>query len=152
MKIPVKKLDEESVRHDYPIADRVPGWFFRMTEQSNCVWCVEGTDLWGRKVGDVGSDENRVLASCIAMATKINKQLGAPSDGIPPVGLGATRNELRRLLGEPTDMSLPRRRQRQPAIWKYGDVEYHFGKDGRIWLIYREDAAGNPQVLGKLTQ
>lgn len=75
---------------------------------------------------------------------------GGPSER--PVGLGATRDELRRLLGEPTDTSLPRRRQRPPAIWRYGDVEYHFGKDGRVCLIYREDAEGNPQVLGELTR
>jgi len=73
----VKKLDEEAVRRDYPIADCVPGWFFRMTEQSMCVWRVEGTDLWGRKVGDVGTDENSVLENCVAMATEINKQLAA---------------------------------------------------------------------------
>ncbi len=77
MKMRVQKLDEEAVRRDYPIADRVPGWYFRMIEQSPCAWCVEGTDLWGRKVGDTGSDEHRVLASCIGMATEINKRLAA---------------------------------------------------------------------------
>jgi hypothetical protein len=67
-----------------------------------------------------------------------------------PVGLGATRDELRRLLGEPTDTSLPTRSQRQPMIWKDGDIEYHFGDDGRVWLIYTEDAEGHPDVLGRL--
>jgi hypothetical protein len=66
------------------------------------------------------------------------------------VGLGATREELQRLLGEPTDTSVPSRSQRQPVIWKYGDIEYHFGNDGRVWLVYTEDALGNPQVLGQL--
>jgi hypothetical protein len=67
----------------------------------------------------------------------------------PPVGLGATREELRLLLGEPNDRSITTRRQRQPMIWKYGDIEYHFGDDGRVWLVYTEDAEGNPQVLGR---
>jgi hypothetical protein len=67
-----------------------------------------------------------------------------------PVGLGATRDELRRLLGEPTDTSVPTRSHRQPAIWTYGDIEYHFGDDGRVWLIYTEDADHNPRVLGRL--
>jgi hypothetical protein len=35
-------------------------------------------------------------------------------------------------------------------IWKYGDIEYHFGGDERVWLVYSEDASGNPQVLGQL--
>jgi len=67
-----------------------------------------------------------------------------------PVGLGATREELRRLLGEPTDTSVPTHSQHQPMIWKYGDIEYHFGDDGRVWLVYTEDAEGNPLVLGRL--
>ena len=62
-------------------------------------------------------------------------------------GFGATRDELRRLLGEPDDVSVPSRRQREPMTWKYGEVEYHFGPDGRVWLIYAEDAEGNPRVL-----
>lgn len=67
-----------------------------------------------------------------------------------PVGLGATHEELRQLLGEPTDTSASTRTQRQPMIWKYGDIEYHFGDDGRVWLVYTEDAQRNPHVLGQL--
>lgn len=66
-----------------------------------------------------------------------------------PAGLGATRDELRRLLGEPTDTNTLSRRQRQSSIWKYGDVEYHFGSDDRVCLVYMEDAEGNPHVLAK---
>jgi hypothetical protein len=62
-------------------------------------------------------------------------------------GFGATRDELRRLFGEPDDFSVPSRRQREPMIWKYGAVEYHFGPDGRVWLIYTEEADGSPKVL-----
>ena len=36
----------------------------------------------------------------------------------PPAGLGATRDELRRLLGEPTDAGVSNRSQRQPIIWR----------------------------------
>ena len=70
----------------------------------------------------------------------------------PPVGLGATRDEVRRLLGAPTDTSVQTRSQRQPMIWRYGEIEYHFGPDGRVWLVYTEDANGNPWVLGRLTE
>jgi hypothetical protein len=72
--------------------------------------------------------------------------------GEPPVGLGATREELRRLLGEPTDTSVRSRSQRRPAIWKYGEIEYHFGPDDRVWLVYAEDADHNPRVLGRLPE
>ena len=54
-------------------------------------------------------------------------------------GLGATHDELRRLLGDPTDTSVPSRSQLQSMIWKYGEVEYHFGPDGRVWLVYTEN-------------
>ena len=33
-----------------------------------------------------------------------------------------------------------------------GEVEYHFRPDGRVWLVYTEDAHGNPQVLGRLPE
>ena len=46
------------------------------------------------------------------------------------VGFGATRYELRRLLGEPDDVSVPTRTRQTPMVWKYGEVEYHFGPDG----------------------
>jgi hypothetical protein len=64
-----------------------------------------------------------------------------------PVGFGATRDELRGLLGEPGDRGGTSRKQTMPTIWKYGEIEYHFGPDGRVWLIYTEDADGNPRVL-----
>jgi hypothetical protein len=64
------------------------------------------------------------------------------------IGLGATREELRRLLGEPTDTSVPSRREREASIWKYGEIEYHFDDDGRVFLIYAEDESHNPRTLG----
>ena len=67
-----------------------------------------------------------------------------------PVGLGATRDELRQLLGEPTDSSVPSRREREPGIWKYREIEYHFDNDGRVFLIYTEDEDRNPRVLGEI--
>jgi hypothetical protein len=70
----------------------------------------------------------------------------------PAVGLGATREELRRLLGEPTDTMIPTRNRRQSMIWKYGEIEYHFGDDGRVWIVYSEEAHGNPQELGRLQE
>lgn len=74
MKVVVRKLDEETVRLDYPIAGRVPGWFFSIKEQSNNVYRVEGTDLWGRTVSEIGTNPDRLLDSCAATAAEINRQ------------------------------------------------------------------------------
>jgi hypothetical protein len=73
----VAKRDASDVQRDYPIADSLPGWFFRIREVSNGAWIVEGTDLWGRQVSDSGSDEQTLLNSCIAAAERINAQLKA---------------------------------------------------------------------------
>ncbi len=75
MKIPVTKLDESSVLKTHPIADLVPGWFFRCEEQSNNVWRADGTDLWGRRVGFTDSDYDGVLQQCVEQAKAINSQL-----------------------------------------------------------------------------
>jgi len=79
MKLTIQKLKVEAVQRDFPITNRVPGWYFRLFEQSAGVWRVDGTDLWGRTVNDVGTDENHVLDSCIEMAGDINKQLAPKS-------------------------------------------------------------------------
>jgi len=64
-----------------------------------------------------------------------------------PTELGVTREELVRLLGQPT---VARFASGQPMIWKYGDIEYHFDESERVWLIYTEDENGDPRVLGEL--
>jgi hypothetical protein len=71
----VQKRDASEVQREYPIADRLPGWFFRMQEVSNGCWIVEGTDLWGRQVSDSGTDEQVLLESCIAAAERVNARI-----------------------------------------------------------------------------
>ena len=70
--------------------------------------------------------------------------------GSVPTELGVKRQELVRLLGQPTDISVTCFASGQPMIWKYGDIEYHFDEGERVWLIYTEDKNGEPRVLGKL--
>jgi hypothetical protein len=77
MKRLVRGLDEQAVRRRYPVADRVPGWFFRVWEQSYGCWRVDGTDLWGRTVSHAGADPDLLLENCIAAAAEINRQLAA---------------------------------------------------------------------------
>lgn len=59
---------------------------------------------------------------------------------ICPVRLGMTRAELKAVLGEPDDVGGTSRRWRTPAIYKYADVEFHFGlgPQGLLELIYQE--------------
>jgi hypothetical protein len=40
--------------------------------------------------------------------------------------LGMTREEVRALLGTPSDVGATSRRYPVPAIWKYGEVEFHW--------------------------
>jgi len=53
-----------------------------------------------------------------------------------PVALGATRSQVQLASGEPDDSGGTSRRRRTPSIWKYGDIELHFGVDGRVCLVY----------------
>jgi hypothetical protein len=54
--------------------------------------------------------------------------------------LGIGRAELQALFGEPDDLSGASRKYRKPAIWKYGDVEFHFGTGAdELWLIHLDD-------------
>ena len=64
------------------------------------------------------------------------------------IGLGATREELRQLLGEPDDVSTDRIRG-EPVIFKYGRIEYYFGDEGRVYLICTEDDEGNARTIAK---
>jgi hypothetical protein len=75
---------------------------------------------------------------------------------ICPLRLGQTRDEVRAILGEPDDVSrvMPRKRwKRLPAIWKYGDVELHFGSSAEepLWLIYMEENGGVALCISRIT-
>lgn len=52
----------------------------------------------------------------------------------------ATREQLRAVLGKPNDWSTASRRQRLPAVWKYGVIEFHFGTEtDTVKLIHADD-------------
>lgn len=71
MKAPIQRKSDKEMRQDYPIADRLPDWYFRITETSNNAWLAEGSDLWGRKVSCQGYDQDELLAECIERAKKL---------------------------------------------------------------------------------
>lgn len=64
------------MRRDYPVAGRLPNWYFRAIETSNNAWLVEGRDVWGRRVSRSGRDPDQLLEACIADAAQIIKQSG----------------------------------------------------------------------------
>ena len=71
----IKQLSADEVRRAYPIAGRLEGWFFRVTEMSPGGWLAEGSDLWGRKVSRMGNDPDTLLEACVGDATAIIAQV-----------------------------------------------------------------------------
>jgi hypothetical protein len=65
------------------------------------------------------------------------------------VAIGMNRAAVREALGEPDQVGGRSNRQRMPLLWKYGDVELAFNPAGELWLIYRETATGDPEILAQ---
>ena len=55
----------ETMMRDFPIANKLEGWYFRIQERSAGVYIAEGKDLFGRQVSREGTDPDRTLAMCI---------------------------------------------------------------------------------------
>lgn len=71
------------------------------------------------------------------------KKFRATGD-ICPVRLGCSREDIRTLFGEPDAVGGTSRKYRTPAVWKYGELEFHFGPKSTdlLALIYSESADG----------
>ncbi len=72
----------------------------------------------------------------------------AATGDICPLKLGATRDEVRSLLGEPDDTGGTSRKRGLPMIWIYAELEFHFGPkpgDG-LNLIYQDTDEGIVKV------
>ena len=52
----------------FPITDRLPNWFFRVTERSAGAYFGEGITLRGQRVSCDGTDAANVLEKCVALA------------------------------------------------------------------------------------
>lgn len=65
--------------------------------------------------------------------------------------IGMTRDKVITELGEPDKMGGTSRKHRLPSVFKYGEIEVHFGQgpSGRLFLVYSEDDEGNGIVLLK---
>lgn len=70
---------------------------------------------------------------------------------ICPLRLGMTREDLRLSLGEPDLMGGLMGKHQVPCIWKYKEMEFHFGpqKTDGLHLIYEEDEKGISIVVIK---
>ena len=66
----------------------------------------------------------------------------ASTGDICPIRLGMSRDDLRATFGEPDDVGGTSHQHREPAIWVYGGLEFHFDytTDGELWLIFRDTA------------
>jgi hypothetical protein len=73
----VRKKNEAETIREFPIADRLHGWFFRLREVSAGAYRAEGTDLWGRTVSQSGTDEESLLRECVEAAKRIQSQIDA---------------------------------------------------------------------------
>jgi len=60
---------------------------------------------------------------------------------IAPVQLGMKRVEVTEILGEPSDISVPSKKKKEPSIYKYGNIEFHFENDV-LFLIFEENDFG----------
>ncbi len=51
-----------------------------------------------------------------------------------------TREEVVAVLGKPDDVSVLSRKDRPPAIYKYGEIELYFepGNAGALYMVYTE--------------
>lgn len=63
---------------------------------------------------------------------------------ISPVRLGCAREAIKELFGEPDVVGGTSRKYPAPAIWKYGELEFHFGPMSTdvLSLIYSETRDG----------
>ena len=78
MKRFVSRLDEATLRREFPIVDLVDGWFFRCREVAiGGVHRIEGTDLWGTRVRAEGTDREKLLRDCAESARQIARHAKA---------------------------------------------------------------------------
>ena len=69
----VHLTDPTGIAKAFPIVDRLPGWYFRISERSAGVYVGEGIDLRRRSVRSEGTDPDKVLSDCVSMARGIAK-------------------------------------------------------------------------------
>lgn len=75
MKKRSKKIEVSEIIKEYPIADKLDGWFFSLNEVSPGMYEIKGTDQWNRQVGRTGFDPEKMLEDCIEDAKEIIRRI-----------------------------------------------------------------------------
>ncbi|MDJ0759215.1 MAG: hypothetical protein QNJ19_07445 [Woeseiaceae bacterium] len=71
MRRSVERKSEAEMLKAYPIAGRLPNWYFRANETSANAWLVEGSDVWGRTVARQGANQDELLTQCVKEAAAV---------------------------------------------------------------------------------
>ncbi len=66
-------MTEAEIIKDFPIANKIEGWYFRIEERSAGVYIAEGKDLFGRQVSREGTDPDKILAMCMNDAKQMKE-------------------------------------------------------------------------------
>ena len=69
----IQKKSESEMLSVFPLKGKIEDWYFRVTEISNNIWEIEGSDSWGRKVSCQGSDPESLLSEAEEMANSIKE-------------------------------------------------------------------------------
>jgi len=78
---------------------------------------------------------------------KISLQDFIISGELGPIRLGMSRTEVEKQLGKADDWSTSHTNQQFPAIWKYGNVELHFGDDDKVEMIFLDGFRSNSDKI-----
>jgi hypothetical protein len=72
----------------------------------------------------------------------------ASTGDICPIRLGMSCDQVRATFGEPDDVGGAFRSNREPTIWVYGGLEFHFDHTtgGDLFLIYRDTTDGTVET------
>jgi hypothetical protein len=62
----------ESLKKEYPIGNKLSGWFFRIKEVSACCYVAEGRDVVGRTVSRQGLEPEKLLEQIVKDARELS--------------------------------------------------------------------------------
>ncbi|WP_108063200.1 hypothetical protein [Poseidonibacter lekithochrous] len=74
MKKYISKISEDIIKKDFPIQSKINDWYFKLTETSNGVFEIEGSDRYGRKVSSTGTYVDELVIECENNIKSIQKK------------------------------------------------------------------------------
>ena len=75
MKVRLSSLDPVELAKEFPLAGRMPNWFFRVSETSANAYQAEGVSVWGNRVACQDTNPDRAVDRCVAMALGIARTI-----------------------------------------------------------------------------